>query len=117
MASRRIAVLNEVNFDEVVRNTKGPVLVEFTATWCGPCRAQAAILERIAEGSGAPFIAEVDVDECPALAARFGVRGMPTLLVFRDGRETGRRLGLATEAAIQKLVAAPSQRELTQSAE
>jgi thioredoxin 1 len=95
--------VNDVSFDEAVLAAKGTVLVDFTAAWCGPCKAQAAILDKLA-GKSDWRIAKVDVDECPDLAARFAVRGMPTLLVFEDGKEVGRRLGLASEAAVLALV-------------
>ena len=112
MASDKVQFVNDVNFDQTVLAAKGPVLVDFTATWCGPCKAQASILDKVAENS-AVLIAKVDVDECPELAARFAVRGMPTLLVFKDGKEVGRRLGLASEAAVMTLVGQKAQRTLT----
>ncbi len=106
MASCKVEVLNDLNFDATVAKAERPVLVEFTATWCGPCKAQAAILDKFAESTDA-VVAIVDVDDCPELAARFGVRGMPTLLAFRGGKETGRRLGLSSEQALRALVQSP----------
>lgn len=103
MASKKVEFVNDVNFDETVLAAKGTVLVDFTATWCGPCKAQASILDKVAE-NGDFTVAKVDVDDCPELAARFAVRGMPTLLVFEQGKEIGRRLGLASEAAVLSLV-------------
>jgi thioredoxin 1 len=108
MASKNVQVLNELNFDTLVLNAQGTILVDFTATWCGPCRLQSAILEQFADEPGAPVVATVDVDDCPELAARFGIRGMPTLVAFSAGKETGRRLGLTREAGIRSLVAAPA---------
>ncbi len=110
MASNKVKTLNELNFDEVISAAAGPVLVDFTASWCGPCKVQAKVLDRIAEESTEVLVAAVDVDECPSLAARFGVRGMPTLLVFDGGRETGRRLGLANDEAIRALLGAGAKR-------
>ncbi len=104
MASHKVKTLNDLNFDAAISAATGPVLVDFTATWCGPCKIQSTILDRIADESDGVLVAAVDVDECPALAARFGVRGMPTLLVFRGGKEAGRRLGLANEAATRTLL-------------
>jgi thioredoxin 1 len=104
MASSKVQVLNALNFDATLAAAKLPVIVEFTATWCGPCRAQAAILDKLAESSSDVVIAMVDTDDCPELAARFGVRGMPTLLVFQGGKETGRRLGLSSEHALRALL-------------
>jgi len=104
MASKNVQVSNELNFDELVLGASGPVLVDFTATWCSPCKLQAAILDGLAEGSLGAAIVKVDTDECPELAARYGVRGMPTLVVFHGGKETGRRLGLTREAGVRALV-------------
>jgi thioredoxin 1 len=104
MASERVQALNSLNFDEVVARATGPVLVDFTAAWCGPCKAQAKVLDRLAVELEDVTIATVDVDDCPDLTARFGIRGMPTLLAFHDGRETGRRLGLTDERGVRALV-------------
>jgi len=104
MASSKVQAINELNFEELVLAAKGPVLVDFTAAWCAPCKAQSKILETLAESTSAVVIGAVDVDECPDLASRFGVRGMPTLLAFRGGKEIGRRLGLTNEAGVRALV-------------
>jgi thioredoxin 1 len=104
MASHKIRIINELNFEALVLNADGPVLVDFTATWCGPCKLQSQILDGLAEASDAVLIGTVDVDECPELAARFGVRGMPTLLAFQNGKETARRLGVASEPVIRSLL-------------
>lgn len=104
MPSSKIQIINDLNFEAVVLKADRPVLVDFTAAWCGPCKVQSKILDRLAETSDAVLVGVVDVDESPELAARFGVRGMPTLLAFRHGKETARRLGVATEAVIQSLV-------------
>jgi thioredoxin 1 len=105
LASSKVTTLDDSSFDEVLAAAKGPVLVEFTATWCGPCRLQAAVLERVAQEDPGLYIGAVDVDAYPELAARYAVRGMPTLVVFKDGKETNRRLGLANEQAVMALVA------------
>jgi thioredoxin 1 len=104
MANSKIQVVNGLNFDELLQSTQGPVLVDFSAAWCGPCKAQSKILGRLAEQNQDVVIALVDVDESPELAERFEVRGMPTLLAFRGGKETGRRLGLTNEQGIRTLV-------------
>lgn len=105
MASSKVQILNDSNFDEVLATADGPVLVEFTATWCAPCRVQGAVLERVAERDEGVTVGAVDVDDYPELAARYGVRGMPTLVVFKGGKETARRLGLAQEQAVAALIA------------
>jgi thioredoxin 1 len=106
MASHKIQIINESNFEALVLNADRPVLLDFTATWCGPCKLQSKILDDLSEASDAVLIGTVDVDECPELAARFGVRGMPTLLAFRNGKETARRLGVASEPVIRSLLGA-----------
>ncbi len=106
MASSKVKTLDDSSFDEALAGATGPVLVEFTATWCGPCRMQAAVLERVATEDPELVIGAVDVDDYPELAARYGVRGMPTLVVFKGGQETNRRLGLANEQAVRALVMA-----------
>ena len=104
MASSKIQILNEIDFDSVVLESRGRVLVDFTAAWCGPCKAQSAILDRVAAGSAQVLIVAVDVDECPELARRFGVRGMPTLVAFDGGKEIGRRHGLTNEQGVRSLL-------------
>lgn len=106
MASEKIRPLNDIDFDTEVLSEKGPVLVDFTAAWCGPCKLQGAILEELADKDVKVPIRSVDVDECPELAARYGIRGMPTLVLFEGGREKGRRLGLTKEAGIRALIGA-----------
>ncbi len=104
MANSKIQVVNGLSFDELLQSTAGPVLVDFSAAWCGPCKTQSKILDRLAEQNEGVTIGMVDVDESPELVARFQVRGMPTLLAFRGGKETGRRLGLTNEQGIRALV-------------
>ncbi len=104
MASGKVRAVNDIDFDSQVLAAKGPVLVDFTAAWCGPCKLQSAILEQLACVEDRVSVAAVDVDESPHLAARYGIRGMPTLVLFEGGREKGRRLGLTREAGIRSLL-------------
>ena len=105
MAKERVQELNELNFDATVLQESGAVLVDFTAAWCPPCKALSPIVARIADETwGRVLVASVDVDACPDLAAKFRIRGMPTLVVFRDGREIARRTGLTNEEGIRALL-------------
>src|SRR5438552_11050871 len=84
--STTIQHLTANSFDEIVSTTDGPLLVDFWAPWCGPCRAIAPVLDQIAiELAGQATIGKVNVDEDPALAGRFGVQSIPTLLFFKNG--------------------------------
>ena len=79
-------VITSDNFDEVVMQAKQPVLVDFWATWCGPCRMLAPVIEELAdEYDGKLIVGKIDVDECPELAAEFGVSGIPMVVLFQNG--------------------------------
>src|SRR5262245_4739396 len=111
MAKERIIELNDLNFESSVLRVPGPVVVDFTAAWCPPCRALSPILERFAEqGAGTVVVGSVDADAYPNLAARFGVRGLPTVVVFANGTEVARRVGLTTEEGIRKLLSLSPER-------
>ena len=87
--------LNDSNFSELVEQAQTPVVVDFWATWCGPCRMQAPILEKLdAECGDTIKIGKVDVDEEPALAQRFGVMSIPTLIAFKNGEVVAQRVGV-----------------------
>jgi thioredoxin 1 len=105
MTSKNVHELNELNFDAMVLEAKGRVLVDFTATWCSPCKVLSRLLDQIAGELAPVSVAAVDVDASPSLAGRYGVRGMPTLILFENGKEAARRLGLTNEQGIRDLVA------------
>ena len=90
--------VNYENFDAVVKS--GTVLVDFFATWCGPCKMIAPILEEVANERPDIPVVKVDVDESGALAARFGIVSIPTLVVLQDGQEVNRLIGYKPKAAI-----------------
>ena len=91
---------SDLSFDTDVLAVKGDVLVEFGAPWCGPCRVLHQVLGALASERPALRIAVVDVDESPALATRYGVRGTPTLMLFRDGKPHASRVGAAAKEKI-----------------
>lgn len=98
-------VLTEKNFEEEVLRSPVPVLVDFWATWCGPCRMIAPVIEEIArEYSGRLKVGKVNVDEEPALAARFRVNSIPTLILFRDGEAVNGAVGYMPKAQIEAML-------------
>ncbi len=105
MASENVHVFNDLNFDSEVLQADKAVLVDFTATWCGPCRQLAPIIDQLAEELGDDAkVGKLDIDESPLTAGKFGVRGVPTVMVFRNGQRTEQHVGLTTKAKLLALV-------------
>ncbi len=104
--------VNESNFAPVVLQAGQPVLVDFYATWCGPCRMLAPVLEQLAgELEGRITFAKVDVDAAPELAARYQITGVPTLLLFQNGRVVDEVVGLVPLGSLRarlRAVASPA---------
>jgi thioredoxin 1 len=94
-------VVNDTNFDEVVIKSDKPVLVDFWAEWCGPCRMIAPMVEEIAgEFAGKAIVAKCDVDSSPGVATRFGIRNIPTILFFKEGKIADKQVGAVPKANI-----------------
>ncbi len=92
--SDAVTNLTEATFDEVIKGAAAPVVVDFWAEWCGPCKMIAPILDEIATEQGDSVkITKLNVDENPSIAQRYGVMSIPTLLVFRDGEVDKRIVG------------------------
>jgi thioredoxin 1 len=105
MASEKVLVFNDLNFDSEVLQADTPVLVDFTATWCGPCKALAPIVDQLANDlDGKVKVGKLDVDESPITAGKFGVRGVPTLMVFNKGQRAAQHVGLTTKQKLMELV-------------
>lgn len=95
--------VNGTNFEDQVMKSDGPVLVDFWAEWCGPCRALGPVLEEIAsETNGKAKVVKVNVDEAPELASRFGIRGIPTMIFFKEGQVKSTLMGNQPKAEILK---------------
>ena len=94
--------LNSSNFDEVI--SKGKVLVDFNADWCGPCKMLAPILESASENIKDAKIASLNVDEAEDIASKYDVFSIPCLILFNDGKEVKRNVGLINESEVEDLI-------------
>ncbi len=104
-AGEPVEMAAEAAFDALIGRSDLPVLVDFWAPWCGPCKMVAPELAKIAsEGAGRWVIAKVDTEELPSLAQRFGVTAIPTLVLFKAGREVARQAGALSAPAIRQFI-------------
>ena len=105
MAGNGILTLTDDNFDEQINKVSGPLLVDFWAAWCGPCKMIAPSLEQLAgEMAGRATVAKVNVDENGDVANRFGIRSIPTLMIFKEGRVVDQIVGALPKEQIRRMV-------------
>jgi thioredoxin 2 len=97
--------VTDASFDRVIGGSDVPVLVDFYADWCGPCKIMAPVLDAVAQArAGGVLVAKLDTDRNPAVARRFQIASIPTLIVFRGGREVGRELGAIPRPRLEALI-------------
>ena len=99
-----VITITKENFENEVLHSEKPVLLDFWATWCGPCRMLSPIVDEVAEERTDVKVGKVNVDEQPDLAAEFGVMSIPTLLVFRDGKLVSQSVGARPKSGVLALL-------------
>lgn len=105
MASDKIVNVTDASFENDVLKSSEPVLIDFWATWCGPCRAIAPVVEQLAgEYAGKVKVAKVNIDENPKTPTQYDVRSIPTLLMFKGGKVVGQIVGAVPKPKIEELV-------------
>ena len=95
-----VLTVNKDNFETAVQNSEKTVLVDFWASWCGPCRMVSPRVDEIAEENPQYLVAKVNVDEEPELAQKFGIQSIPTLIVFKDGKIADKMIGVRSKEQI-----------------
>jgi thioredoxin 2 len=97
--------VTDAEFDRVIADADVPVIVDFYADWCGPCKVMAPVFDELAhEQQGKALVLKMDTDRSPQVPRRLGIRGIPTLIVFRGGREVARQVGAVPKAALLELL-------------
>jgi thioredoxin 1 len=105
MAGANVFEINDGNFDNEVLKADVPFLLDFSAVWCGPCKVLAPIVEKLAdEYKGKVKVGKLDIDDSPGVASKFGIRSVPTVLVFKGGKESGRHVGVTNKETLLKLI-------------
>jgi thioredoxin 1 len=105
MSDSVIVPTSDAAFDQQVLKSTTPVLVDFWAEWCGPCKAIAPVLEQVAHAyAGKLIIAKINVDENPQIPAKYGIRGIPTLMLFKDGALAAQKVGAVGRANLEEFL-------------
>lgn len=105
MANQWVKEATDNNFENDVLNADKPALVDFWAVWCGPCKALAPVIDELAEENKDKLnVFKLNVDDNPNMAAKFGVRGIPTVMLFKDGKLVDQHVGVAPKADLQSKI-------------
>lgn len=105
MASDKVLTFTDANFEAEVLQSETPVLVDFWATWCAPCKAIAPVIDAIAEEfDGKVKVGKVNVDDSPATPGKYGVRGIPTIILFKEGKMVDHVVGAVPKAQLTALI-------------
>ena len=99
-----VLTITKSNFEETVLKSDKPVLLDFWASWCGPCRMQGPIIDQLAGSHSNVVFGKVNVDEEPDLASEYGITSIPTLIIFRDGRLIDQVTGVTSKASIERML-------------
>jgi thioredoxin 1 len=105
MGGANVLEINDLNFETEVLKSTVPFLLDFGAAWCGPCKVLSPIVDKLAdEYTGKVRVGKLDIDEAPGIATKFGIRGVPTVVVFKGGAEAARHVGVTNKETLVKLL-------------
>jgi thioredoxin 1 len=105
MTKKHVVEVNDLNFSSEVLSNEGTVLIDFSAQWCAPCKVVAPLVEKIArERAGTVKVAKIDIEDSPGAATQLAIRGAPTFVVFRNGKEVRRHTGVLAERGLVALL-------------
>jgi thioredoxin 1 len=105
LMAEKVMAVTDTDFEEKVLKSSLPALVDFWAAWCGPCRVVSPVVEELAaDYDGRINVSKCNVDENPSTPSKYGIRGIPTLIIFKDGKEIDRVVGAVPKAKIEELI-------------
>lgn len=105
MTTTHVLQVNDLNFSSEVLESQGPVLIDFSARWCPPCKAVEPLVQKVArDRAGSLKVVKIDIDESPGAATQLAIRGAPTFVLLRNGHEVRRRMGALAERGLLALI-------------